>query len=141
MLATRSDYSSSAQTIASLDKAIVTSSVLAIGCALLVGGIAVSRVTRRLHHTDTVARRISRGDLSARVPLRRSRVAAIHVTSGGRALTTCRHGRAPQRLAGGRGELSPPRDPPPHAEPPPEQGSRRGFLTSHAVSHVSHQQH
>ncbi|MBW5484048.1 sensor histidine kinase [Streptomyces bambusae] len=66
-LATAIDYSQSARTISGLDNAIIGSSVLAIGGTLLVGAFAVTRVTRRLHQTATVARRISTGDLDARV--------------------------------------------------------------------------
>ncbi|MFF8830104.1 ATP-binding protein [Streptomyces sp. NPDC015131] len=66
-LAVRVDYSLSASTISGLDKAILGSSVLAIGATLLVGSLAVTRVTRRLHLTAQVARRISAGDLDARV--------------------------------------------------------------------------
>ncbi|WP_078489006.1 sensor histidine kinase, partial [Streptomyces sp. Mg1] len=66
-LATAVDYEQSARTITGLDNAIIGSSVLAIGGTLLVGGFAVRRVTRRLHQTATVARRISRGELDARV--------------------------------------------------------------------------
>ena len=53
--------------IEALDRAIVWSSALAIGATLLVGAFAVTRVTRRLHATARVARRISAGDLDARV--------------------------------------------------------------------------
>ncbi|MGW1769870.1 histidine kinase dimerization/phospho-acceptor domain-containing protein [Streptomyces sp. NPDC002073] len=66
-LATTIDYSQSASTISGLDNAIIGSSVLAIGLTLLVGAFAVTRVTRRLHQTALVARRISQGDLDARV--------------------------------------------------------------------------
>ncbi|MFG2560163.1 ATP-binding protein [Streptomyces sp. NPDC048496] len=66
-LATAIDYSRSAHVINSLDRAIVGSSLLAIGATLLVGAYAVTRVTRRLHQTARVARRISAGDLDARV--------------------------------------------------------------------------
>ncbi|MET9662467.1 HAMP domain-containing sensor histidine kinase [Streptomyces sp. NPDC006510] len=66
-LATQVDYTQSARTIDSLDQAIVGSSLLAIGATLLVGAFAVTRVTRRLHQTARVARRISAGDLDARV--------------------------------------------------------------------------
>ncbi|WP_327244350.1 HAMP domain-containing sensor histidine kinase [Streptomyces sp. NBC_01320] len=66
-LATAIDYSRSAHVINSLDRAIVGSSLLAIGATLLVGAFAVTRVTRRLHQTARVARRISAGDLDARV--------------------------------------------------------------------------
>ncbi|GHI87399.1 sensor histidine kinase [Streptomyces xanthophaeus] len=61
------DYGQSARTISGLDNAIIGSSVLAIGGTLLVGAFAVTRVTRRLHQTATVARRITQGDLDARV--------------------------------------------------------------------------
>ncbi|WP_256105631.1 HAMP domain-containing sensor histidine kinase [Streptomyces sp. ODS05-4] len=66
-LAVRQDYSLSAGTISGLDRAIVGSSVLAIGATLVLGAVAVTRVTRRLHLTAQVARRISAGDLDARV--------------------------------------------------------------------------
>ncbi|MEU8772892.1 HAMP domain-containing sensor histidine kinase [Streptomyces sp. NPDC048606] len=66
-LAVAVDYGQSARTIRGLDNAIIWSSVLAIGGTLLVGAFAVTRVTRRLHQTATVARRISQGDLDARV--------------------------------------------------------------------------
>ncbi|MFC9584044.1 histidine kinase dimerization/phospho-acceptor domain-containing protein [Streptomyces yangpuensis] len=66
-LATVVDYGQSARTITGLDNAIIGSSVLAIGGTLLVGAFAVTRVTRRLHQTATVARRITQGDLDARV--------------------------------------------------------------------------
>ncbi|WP_438297650.1 histidine kinase dimerization/phospho-acceptor domain-containing protein [Streptomyces sp. HUAS TT7] len=66
-LAVRMDYSSSVRTIEGFDRAILCSSVLAIGATLLAGAFAVTRVTRRLHTTATVARRISAGDLDARV--------------------------------------------------------------------------
>ncbi|MER5930111.1 HAMP domain-containing sensor histidine kinase [Streptomyces sp. NPDC002054] len=66
-LATAIDYTQSARTISGLDHAIIGSSVLAIGGTLLVGAFAVTRVTRRLHQTATVARRITQGDLDARV--------------------------------------------------------------------------
>lgn len=66
-LATWIDYSQSARTISGLDRAIVGSSLLAIAATLLVGLFAVSRVTRRLHQSARVARRISAGDLDARV--------------------------------------------------------------------------
>ncbi|MFJ2606131.1 ATP-binding protein [Streptomyces sp. NPDC091279] len=61
------DYAQHARTIAGLDRAILWSSLLAIGATLLVGAFAVTRVTRRLHATARVARRISAGDLDARV--------------------------------------------------------------------------
>ncbi|WP_338672930.1 HAMP domain-containing sensor histidine kinase [Streptomyces sp. SCSIO 30461] len=66
-IAVRVDYSVGAETIGNLDRAILGSSVLAIGATLLVGAFAVTRVTRRLHLTAQVARRISAGDLDARV--------------------------------------------------------------------------
>nr|BFD82708.1 histidine kinase dimerization/phospho-acceptor domain-containing protein [Streptomyces sp. Xyl84] len=74
-LAVEVDYSQQAHTIAGLDNAILWSSGLAIGATLLVGAFAVTRVTRRLHATALVARRISTGDLDARVhdPLARDR--------------------------------------------------------------------
>jgi signal transduction histidine kinase len=74
-LAVEVDYSQQARTIAGLDGAILWSSVLAIGATLLVGAFAVTRVTRRLHATARVARRITAGDLDARVndPLTRDR--------------------------------------------------------------------
>ncbi|MFF8590898.1 ATP-binding protein [Streptomyces sp. NPDC015220] len=66
-LAVEVDYSQQARTIAGLDGAILWSSGLAIGTTLLVGAFAVTRVTRRLHATARVARRITAGDLDARV--------------------------------------------------------------------------
>ncbi|MFI7503612.1 ATP-binding protein [Streptomyces sp. NPDC049687] len=66
-LAVQVDYAQSAGTIEGLDSAILWSSGLAIGATLLVGAFAVTRVTRRLHTTAQVARRISAGDLDARV--------------------------------------------------------------------------
>ncbi|MGW7429852.1 ATP-binding protein [Streptomyces sp. NPDC054861] len=66
-LAVRTDFAASAETINGLDRSIVGSSVLAIGATLLVGAFAVTRITRRLHLTAQVARRISAGDLDARV--------------------------------------------------------------------------
>ncbi|MFI1015366.1 ATP-binding protein [Streptomyces sp. NPDC020965] len=66
-LAVRVDYTLSARTITGLDRAILGSSALAIGATLLVGAFAVTRITRRLHLTAQVARRISAGDLDARV--------------------------------------------------------------------------
>ncbi|MGW0815524.1 ATP-binding protein [Streptomyces viridiviolaceus] len=67
VLAAEVDYSQGKGTIDGLDRAIVWSSALAIGATLLVGSFAVTRVTRRLHTTARVARRISAGDLDARV--------------------------------------------------------------------------
>ncbi|MDI3417156.1 sensor histidine kinase [Streptomyces luteolus] len=66
-IAAEIDYSQGARTIDGLDRAIAGSAVLAIGATLLVGAFAVTRVTRRLHQTATVARRIGAGDLDARV--------------------------------------------------------------------------
>ncbi|MGW5678669.1 histidine kinase dimerization/phospho-acceptor domain-containing protein [Streptomyces sp. NPDC003860] len=66
-IAARSDHSQSAKTISALDRAILGSAGLAIGATLLAGAFAVTRVTRRLHLTAQVARRISAGDLDARV--------------------------------------------------------------------------
>ncbi|MFF8017444.1 ATP-binding protein [Streptomyces sp. NPDC007929] len=66
-LAVAVDYSQQARTIEGLDRAILWSSGLAIAVTLLVGAFAVTRVTRRLHTTALVARRISAGDLDARV--------------------------------------------------------------------------
>ncbi|WP_411108356.1 ATP-binding protein [Streptomyces sp. c-19] len=72
-LAVRVDYTQSAETIDALDRSILGSSVLAIAATLLVGAFAVTRVTRRLHLTAQVARRISAGDLDARVDDPRTR--------------------------------------------------------------------
>ncbi|MBT2491329.1 HAMP domain-containing histidine kinase [Streptomyces sp. ISL-96] len=66
-MAAEIDYSQGVSTITGLDRAIVGSSFLAISATLLVGVFAVTRVTRRLHQTASVARRISAGDLDARV--------------------------------------------------------------------------
>ncbi|MFI2201684.1 ATP-binding protein [Streptomyces sp. NPDC020192] len=66
-LAVEIDYSQQARTITGLDNSILWSSGLAIGATVLVGVFAVTRVTRRLHATARVARRISTGDLDARV--------------------------------------------------------------------------
>ncbi|MFI9762025.1 ATP-binding protein [Streptomyces sp. NPDC051963] len=66
-LAVEVDYSQQSRTINDLGRAIIWSSALAIGVTLLVGAFAVTRVTRRLHTTARVARRISGGDLDARV--------------------------------------------------------------------------
>ncbi|MFJ6568510.1 ATP-binding protein [Streptomyces sp. NPDC091292] len=67
VLAVQVDYAQGVRTIDGLDRAILGSSALAIGATLLVGAFAVTRVTRRLHTTAQVARRISAGDLDARV--------------------------------------------------------------------------
>ena len=82
-LAVAVEYGQQARTIEALDNAILWSSGLAIGVTLLVGAVAVARVTRRLQATAQVARRISAGDLDARVgdPLaketRQDEVAAV----------------------------------------------------------------
>ncbi|WP_411101896.1 ATP-binding protein [Streptomyces sp. cmx-4-9] len=70
------DYGQSARTISGLDNAIIGSSVLALGGTLLIGAFAVTRVTRRLLQTATVARRITQGDLDARVGDPRTKDAA-----------------------------------------------------------------
>ncbi|MFF4606826.1 ATP-binding protein [Streptomyces sp. NPDC001339] len=67
VLAARFDYRPSARTLDGLDQAIVISAGAAITGTLLAGLFAVSRVTRRLHHTAAVADRINEGDLDARV--------------------------------------------------------------------------
>ncbi|MCX4805739.1 HAMP domain-containing histidine kinase [Streptomyces sp. NBC_01214] len=77
-LATTVDYGQSARTISGLDNAIIGSSLLAIGGTLLVGAFAVTRVTRRLHLTAAVARRITQGDLDARVDDSRTRTPSRH---------------------------------------------------------------
>ncbi|WP_420080510.1 ATP-binding protein [Streptomyces sp. JL4002] len=61
------DFRGAERTIAELDRAILGSSGLAIGVTLLIGAVGVTRITRRLHVTAQVARRISAGDLDARV--------------------------------------------------------------------------
>lgn len=66
-LAVAVDYGQQARTIQGLDSAILWSSGLAIGATLMVGAFAVTRVTGRLHQTARVARRITAGDLDARV--------------------------------------------------------------------------
>ncbi|GGU65629.1 two-component sensor histidine kinase [Streptomyces albospinus] len=66
-LAVRLDYSTQAAALSDLDQAITGSSAAAIGITLGAGLISVSRITRRLHRTAQVARRISTGDLDARV--------------------------------------------------------------------------
>ncbi|MFG2979847.1 ATP-binding protein [Streptomyces sp. NPDC048258] len=74
------DFTNAERTIAELDRAILGSSVLAIGGTLLIGALGVTRITRRLHLTAQVARRISAGDLDARVgdsPRNKDEVAAV----------------------------------------------------------------
>jgi signal transduction histidine kinase len=66
-LAVEVDYAQQANTIAGLDNSILWSSGLAIAATLVVGAFAVTRVTGRLRGTAQVARRISAGDLDARV--------------------------------------------------------------------------
>ncbi|MFY1678772.1 ATP-binding protein [Streptomyces sp. WMMC905] len=73
VLAVEVDHEPSRDTIDGLRRAIVWSSALAIGVTLLVGAFAVTRVTGRLHATARVARRISGGDLDARVDDPRTR--------------------------------------------------------------------
>ncbi|MGV9339119.1 ATP-binding protein [Streptomyces sp. NPDC003688] len=72
-IAVEVDHSQQARTIAGLDRSILWSSAPAIGTTALVGAFAVTRVTRRLHTTARVARRISAGDLDARVDDPRTR--------------------------------------------------------------------
>jgi signal transduction histidine kinase len=72
-LAVQVDYAQGARFIDALDRAIVWSSTLASGATLCVGAFAVTRVTRRLRTTAQVARRISAGDLDARVDDPRSK--------------------------------------------------------------------
>ncbi|MGY5137232.1 ATP-binding protein [Streptomyces nigrescens] len=66
-LAVHLDYTQRAAALRGLDRSIIGSSAFAICLTLLVGLFAVSRITRRLHRTAQVARRISTGDLDARV--------------------------------------------------------------------------
>ncbi|WP_326616007.1 HAMP domain-containing histidine kinase [Streptomyces decoyicus] len=66
-LAVHIDYTQRDAAIRGLDRSIVGSSAFAIALTLVVGLFAVSRITRRLQHTAQVARRISTGDLDARV--------------------------------------------------------------------------
>ncbi|WP_285509673.1 HAMP domain-containing protein, partial [Streptomyces sp. NBRC 13847] len=66
-LAVRQDYTQRAAVLQGLDRAIIGSAAVAIFLTLLVGLYAASGVTRRLHRTAQVARRISDGDLDARV--------------------------------------------------------------------------
>lgn len=80
VIAAAVDYSGSERTIADLNRAILGSSALAIGGTLLIGAFGVTRITRRLHQTAQVARRISAGDLDARVngsPRGKDEVAAV----------------------------------------------------------------
>lgn len=67
VLAVGQDYSQRAVVISGLDQAIIGSSAVAITLTLIVGIYATRSVTRRLHRTAQVARRISDGDLDARV--------------------------------------------------------------------------
>ncbi|MFC9584593.1 ATP-binding protein [Streptomyces yangpuensis] len=74
------DFRGAERTILNLDRAILGSSGLAIGVTLLIGAVGVTRITRRLHVTAQVARRISAGDLDARVgdaPRKKDEVAAV----------------------------------------------------------------
>ncbi|MGW3008300.1 ATP-binding protein [Streptomyces sp. NPDC001219] len=66
-LAVHVDYTQRAAALRGLDRSIIGSSAFAIALTLVAGLFAVSRITRRLHHTAQVARRISTGDLDARV--------------------------------------------------------------------------
>ncbi|KOT88316.1 sensor histidine kinase [Streptomyces rimosus] len=66
-LAVGQDYSQRAAVISGLDQAIIGSAAVAITLTLIVGLYATRSVTRRLHRTAQVARRISTGDLDARV--------------------------------------------------------------------------
>ncbi|MCX4543070.1 HAMP domain-containing protein [Streptomyces sp. NBC_01565] len=80
VIAAAVDYSGSERAIADLDRALVGPSVLAIGATLLIGAFGVTRITRRLLQTAQVARRITSGDLDARVndaPRNRDEVAAV----------------------------------------------------------------
>jgi signal transduction histidine kinase len=106
VLAVAVDYEQQAHTIAALDQSILWSSGLAIGATLLVGAFAVTRVTRRLHATAQVARRISAGDLDARVkdPLAKDRtrpqdeVAAVAAALDSMAASLQRKLQAEQRF-------------------------------------------
>ncbi|KOT86214.1 ATPase [Streptomyces sp. NRRL F-5755] len=73
VLALRLDYSEQAAALRGLDRAITASAAAAIALTLAVGLVSVSRITRRLHHIARVARRISTGDLDARVDDARAR--------------------------------------------------------------------
>ncbi|MFH8409881.1 ATP-binding protein [Streptomyces sp. NPDC018019] len=66
-LAVGQDYTQRAAVISGLDQAIIGSAAVAITLTLVVGLYATRGVTRRLHRTAQVARRISTGDLDARV--------------------------------------------------------------------------
>ncbi|MEV4744112.1 HAMP domain-containing sensor histidine kinase [Streptomyces sp. NPDC049555] len=66
-LAVHLDYSEQAAALRGLDRAITGSAGAAVVVTLVAGLVSVSRITRRLHHTAQVARRISTGDLDARV--------------------------------------------------------------------------
>ncbi|MFK4227540.1 hypothetical protein [Streptomyces sp. NPDC019890] len=66
-LAVHVDCTKRAAAIRGLDRSINVSSAFAIVPALLGGLFALSRITRRLHGTAQVARRISTGDLDARL--------------------------------------------------------------------------
>ncbi|MEV5593712.1 HAMP domain-containing sensor histidine kinase [Streptomyces sp. NPDC052496] len=72
-LAVGQDFSQRAAVISGLDQAIIGSAAVAITLTLVVGLYATNNVTRRLHHTAQVARRISDGDLDARVDDPRAR--------------------------------------------------------------------
>ncbi|MEU2794365.1 HAMP domain-containing sensor histidine kinase [Streptomyces sp. NPDC007100] len=66
-LAIHQDYAPRAAVIRGLDQAIIGSAAVAITLTLLIGLYATQNVTRRLDRTAHIARRISTGDLDARV--------------------------------------------------------------------------
>ncbi|MFJ8314141.1 MULTISPECIES: sensor histidine kinase [unclassified Streptomyces] len=66
-LAVHTGFSHQQQTLDALDSAIVLSAITAITATLVIGCVAARRVRRRLNHAAAVARRISGGDLEARV--------------------------------------------------------------------------
>ena len=66
-LAGQSDDTKRAAASRGLSRTIIGSSAAAIGLTPAAGLTSVSRITRRLHHTARIARRISAGDLDARV--------------------------------------------------------------------------
>ncbi|MGW0752885.1 ATP-binding protein [Streptomyces sp. NPDC002587] len=95
------DFTAAERTIAELDRAILGSSVLAIGGTLLIGALGVTRISRRLHMTAQVARRISAGDLDARVgdsPRNKDEVAAVSRALDTMASTLQRKLEAEQRF-------------------------------------------
>ncbi|WP_406214189.1 ATP-binding protein [Streptomyces decoyicus] len=66
-LAVQQDYSERAAALRGLDRALIGSAGLAIALTLSAGLYTASGLTRRLRRTAQVARRISTGDLDARV--------------------------------------------------------------------------